>query len=238
MSNLSNWYCDVYDGSTKIASSGNVTSTSKTITLTDSTLINNMLARHPNDNSWTITVKYYCVSNGVTYTLTERTCTCSIAAGQYTPTFNNNNLSYEVKDSQSLNLTGSNKKVIKGISDILVTISPASPNGSASMVSYNANSGNSVGSTTNISSPTISLTNVTASSVTVQAVDSRTRTTSAAKNYDTFVDYFAPTILTASVNRIDGVSTNLSVNITGHYCYWSGLATTNIMEQIGLKTIS
>jgi len=234
-SNLSKWYCDVYDGSTKIASSGDVTSTSKTITLTNSTLINNMLARHHNDNSWTITVKYYCVSNGTTYTLTQRTCTCTIPSGQYTPTFSVNNLSYEVTDSQSLNLTGSNKKVIKGISDILVTISPASPNGSASMVSYNANSGNSTGSTTNISSPTISLNNVTANSVTVQAVDSRTRTTNATKNYDAFIDYFAPTISSASVNRIDGVSTNLAVNITGRYCNWSGLSTTNIIEQVSIQ---
>ena len=235
MSNLSYWYVYTYDGNTLLNDSGAIYSTSKTIDLTNATLINNMLARHSNDNYWNITFKYYCVSNGVTYTLTERSCICTIPEGQYTPTFNENNLSYEVADSQSLNLTGSNKKVIKGISDILVTISPASPNGSASMVSYNANSGNSIGSTTNISSPTISLTNVTASSVTVQAVDSRTRTTNAAKNYDTFVDYFAPTILTASVNRIDGVSTNLSVNITGHYCDWSGLATTNIMEQVSIQ---
>ena len=235
MSNLSYWYVHTYDGATLLNDSGAIYSTSKTIDLTNATLINNMLARHPNDNSWNITFKYYCVSNGVTYTLTQRTCTCTIPSGQYTPTFNENNLSYEVTDQQSLDLTGSNKKVIKGISDILVTISPASPNGSASMVSYNANSGNSVGSTTNIASPTISLTNVNGNSVTVQAVDSRSRTTNAAKNYDTFIDYFAPTILTASVNRIDGVSTNLVVNITGHYCDWSGLATTNIMEQVSIQ---
>ena len=235
MSNLSHWYVDVYDGSTRIAQSGNITSTSKVINLTNATLINQMLARHPNDNYWNITFKYYCVSNGVTYTLTERTCRCTIPDGQYVPTFNENNVSYEVTDQQSLNITGSNKKVIKGISDILITLTPASPNGSATMKSYNATSGNSTGSTTNTSSPTISLTNVSANSVTVQAVDSRNRTINTNKAYSTFIDYFSPTISSSAANRIDGVGTNLNVNITGKYCNWSGLSTTNIIEQVSIQ---
>lgn len=234
-SNLSYWYVHTYDGNTLLNDSGAIYSTSKTIDLTNATLINQMLARHPNENEWNITFKYYCVSNGVTYTLTQRTCKCVIPQGQYTPTFNENNVSYEVTDQQTLDLTGSNKKVIKGISDILVTVTPASPNGSATMKSYNATSGNSTGSTTNISTPTISLTNVNADSVTVQAVDSRNRTTNANKAFSTFIDYFAPIIINASINRIDGVSTNLAVNITGHYCDWSGLATTNIMEQVSIQ---
>lgn len=235
MSNLSYWYVHTYDGNTLLNESGAIYSTSKTIDLTNSTLINQMLARHPNDNSWNITFKYYCVSNGVTYTLTQRTCTCTIPSGQYTPTFNENNVSYEVTDQQTLDLTGSNKKVIKGISDILVTVTPASPNGSATMKSYNATSGNSTGSTTNIDTPTISLTNVNANAVTVQAVDSRNRTTNANKAFSTFIDYFAPIITSASINRIEGVGTNLVVNITGNYCDWSGLSTTNIMEQVSIQ---
>lgn len=235
MSNLSYWYVHTYDGNTLLNDSGAIYSTSKTIDLTNSTLINQMLARHPNENEWNITFKYYCVSNGVTYTLTQRTCKCVIPQGQYTPTFNDNNVSYEVTDQQTLDLTGSNKKVIKGISDITVNISPASPNGSASMVSYNATSGNSIGTTTNTSTPSINLTNVSADSVTVQAVDSRNRTTNVTKNYDTFIDYFAPVITSAAINRIDGVGSNLTVNITGHYCNWTGLATTNIMSQLSIQ---
>lgn len=235
MSNLSYWYVHTYDGNTLLNDSGAIDSTSKTIDLTNATLINQMLARHPNENEWNITFKYYCVSNGVTYTLTQRTCKCVIPQGQYTPTFNENNISYEVTDQQTLDLTGSNKKVIKGISDILVTVTPASPNGSATMKSYNATSGNSTGSTTNVDTPTISLTNVNADSVTVQAVDSRSRTTNANKAFSTFIDYFAPIITSASINRIDGVGTNLKVNITGNYCDWSGLSTTNIMEQVSIQ---
>ena len=235
MSNLSYWYVHTYDGNTLLNDSGAIYSTSKAIDLTNATLINQMLARHPNENEWNITFKYYCVSNGVTYTLTQRTCKCIIPQGQYTPTFNENNVSYEVTDQQTLDLTGSNKKVIKGISDILVTVTPASPNGSATMKSYNATSGNSIGSTTNIDTPTISLTNVSANSVTVQAVDSRNRTTNANKEFSTFIDYFAPIITNASINRIEGVGTNLAVNITGNYCNWSGLSTTNIMEQVSIQ---
>lgn len=235
MNNLSYWYVHTYDGNTLINDSGALYSTSTVIDLTNATLINQMLARHPNDNDWDITFKYYCVSNGTTYTLTQRTCKCIIPSGQYTPTFTDSNISYEVTDQQSLNLTGSNKKVIKGISDVLLTISPASPNGSSSISSYNATSGNSTGSTTNTSTPTISLTNVNANSVTVQAVDSRNRTTVANKAYSTFVDYFAPTITSTSINRIDGVGSNLKVNITGNYCNWSGLSTTNVIEQVSLN---
>lgn len=235
MNNLSYWYVHTYDDNTLLNDSGAIYSTSKTIDLTNSTLINQMLARHPNENEWNITFKYYCVSNEVTYTLTQRICKCVIPQGQYTPTFNENNVSYEVTDQQTLDLTGSNKKVIKGISDILVTVTPASPNGSATMKSYNATSGNSTGSTTNIDTPTISLTNVNAGSVTVQAVDSRNRTANANKAFSTFIDYFSPVITSASINRIDGVGTNLAVNITGNYCDWSGLSTTNIMEQVSIQ---
>ena len=235
MSNLSHWYVHTYDGNTLLNDSGAIYSTSKTIDLTNATLINQMLARHSNENEWNITFKYYCVSNGVTYALTQRTCKCVIPQGQYTPTFNENNVSYEVTDQQTLDLTGSNKKVIKGISDILVTLTPASPNGSATMKSYNATSGNSTGSTTNTSTPTISLTNVNADSVIVQAIDSRNRTTNTNKEFSTFIDYFAPIITSASINRIEGVGTNLAVNITGNYCNWSGLSTTNIMEQVSIQ---
>lgn len=235
MNNLSHWYVRTYDGDTLLNNSGAIYSTSKTIDLTNTTLINQMLARHPNENEWNITFKYYCVSNGVTYTLTQRTCKCIIPQGKYTPTFNANNVNYEVTDQQTLNLTGSNKKIIKGISDILVTLTPASPNGGAAMKSYTATSGNSTGNTTNVSTPKISLTNVSANSVTVQAVDSRNRTTSTNKAFSTFIDYFAPIITRASVNRIDGIGTNLIVNITGNYCNWSGLTTTNIMEQVSIK---
>lgn len=232
---LSKWFCDIYDGSTKIGSSGDVTTTSKTITLTDSTMINNMLSRHSSDNEWNITVKYYCVSNGTQYTLTERTCKCAIPSNSYLPTFNESNISYVVTDSQTNDLTGSNKKVIKGISDIKITCTKASPQGQATISKYTATSGTSTNTTTDTSSPVINLTNVTANSMSVQAIDSRNKSKSVTKYYDTFIDYFAPTLSSANIARADGVGANINVNLTGKYCNWSGLATTNAMQQVSLQ---
>lgn len=232
---LSKWFCDIYDGSTKIGSSGDVTTTSKTVTLTDSTMITNMLSRHSSDNEWNITVKYYCVSNGTQYTLTERTCKCAIPSNSYLPTFNESNISYIVTDSQTNDLTGSNKKVIKGISDIKVTCTKASPQGQATISKYTATSGTSTNTTTDTSSPVINLANVNANSMSVQAIDSRNKSKSVTKYYDTFIDYFAPTLSSANIARADGVGANINVNLTGKYCNWSGLATTNAMQKVSLQ---
>ena len=232
---LSKWFCDIYDGSTKIGSSGDVTTTSKTVTLTDSNMITNMLSRHSSDNEWNITIKYYCVSNGTQYSLTERTCKCAIPSNSYLPTFNESNISYIVTDSQTNDLTGSNKKVIKGISDIKVTCTQASPQGQATISKYTATSGTSTNTTTDTSSPVINLTNVNANSMSVQAIDSRNKSKSVTKYYDTFIDYFAPTLSSANVARADGVGANINVNLTGKYCNWSGLATTNAMQQVSLQ---
>lgn len=232
---LSKWFCDIYDGSTKIGSSGDVTTTSKTVTLTDSTMITNMLSRHSSDNKWNIKVKYYCVSNGTQYTLTERTCKCVIPSSSYLPTFNVNNVSYVVTDSQTNNLTGSNKKVIKGVSDIQVTCTQASPQGGASISKYTATSGTATNTTTNTGSPVMNLTNVTANSVSVQVIDSRNKSKSVTKSYDAFIDYFAPTLSSATIARVDGVGTNVNVSLSGKYCNWSGLSTTNVMQQVSLQ---
>ena len=232
---LSKWFCDIDDGSTKIGSSGDVTTTSKTVTLTDSTMITNMLSRHSSANDWNITVKYYCVSNGTQYTLTERTCKCVIPSSSYLPTFNESNVSYVVTDSTTNNLTGSNKKVIKGVSDIQVTCTQASPQGGATISKYTATSGTVTNTTTNTSSPVMNLTNVTANSVSVQVIDSRNKSKSVTKSYDAFIDYFAPTLSSATIARVDGVGANINVSLAGKYCNWSGLSTTNVMQQVSLQ---
>lgn len=235
MDYLSYWYTHIYDGNTLLKDSGGIYSASATQDLSNTDLVNGMLSRHPNENSWPITFYYWCVSNGITYQLTTRSCTCSIPTDSYKPIFNLDNVSYVVTDQQTLDLTGSNKKVIKGISDIRVTCTPASPQGYSSMSSYSAVSGNSSNSTNNTTSPTIDLYNVDSNSVVVQAIDSRNKSTGVTKNYDTFIDYFAPSITSAAITRVDGVAANLNVNITGKYCNWTGLATTNIMQQVSIQ---
>ena len=229
---LSKWYYKIYDGNTEIYSSPDITSTSHSAVIDSSTIINEMLNRHPNDNSWSLSVRFWIVSNGTTYELTQRSFTCTIPSGQYTPSFNTNNISYVVTDSLSNNITGSNQKVIKGISDIKVTCMAASPQGGSNMKSYNATSGSKTASTTNLSSIVMNLTDVDSSSVNVQAVDTRNRTTNATKSFAQYVEYSKVNISTSNITRYDGIGQNLIFNIVGSFYKWSGLAINNSIQAI------
>ena len=229
---LSKWYYKIYDGNTEIYSSPDITSTSHSAVIDSSNIVNGMLNRHSNDNSWSLSVRFWVVSNGTTYELTKRSFTCTIPSGQYTPSFNTNNISYVVTDSLSNNITGSNQKVIKGISDIQVTCTAASPQGGSSMKSYNATSGSKTASTTNLSSIVMNLTDVDSSSVTVQAVDTRNRTTNATKSFAQYVEYSKVNISTSNITRYDGIGQNLIFNITGSFYKWSGLAINNSIQAI------
>lgn len=229
---LSKWYYKIYDGNTEIYSSSDITSTSHSAVIDSSSIINGMLNRHSNDNSWSLSVRFWVVSNGTTYELTKRSFTCTILSGQYSPSFNTNNISYAVTDSLSNNITGSNQKVIKGISDIQVTCTAASPQGGSSMKSYNATSGSKTASTTNLSSIVMNLTDVDSSSVTVQAVDTRNRTTNATKSFAQYVEYSKVNISTSNITRYDGIGQNLIFNIVGSFYKWSGLAINNSIQSI------
>ena len=235
---LSGWYVIVKDGSTQVRSySGNKsTTTSKTYTLQGSDFTA-MLPRHTTTDNWNLTVQYKVISNGTTYTLTDRTFKCTIPAGQYLPTYNVNNLSYAVTDSKTLELNNNNAtKVIKGVSSVEITSTAASPQGSASMSSYIASSGTKQKSGTTTTAPIkISLDRVDGSSFSVQAVDSRNRSTTATKDYAAFIDYFAPIVDFANITRVDAIGTNININIVGRYMNWSGLATSNTIEQVSIQ---
>ena len=229
---LSKWYYKIYDGNTEIYSSPDITSTSHSAVIDSSSIVNRMLNRHSNDNSWSLSVRFWVVSNGTTYELTKRSFTCTIPSGQYAPSFNTNNISYIVTDSLSNNITGSNQKVIKGISDIQITCTAANPQGGSSMKSYNATSGSKTASTTNLSSIVMNLTDVDSSSVTVQAVDTRNRTTNATKSFAQYVEYSKVNISTSNITRYDGIGQNLIFNIVGSFYKWSGLAINNSIQVI------
>lgn len=235
ISYLSSWYIKIYDGTTLIRDGSNYPNQASSIsdywTIYDSDATA-MLPRHSSDNSWNLTAKFYVVSNGTTYELTQRSFTCTIPSGQYTPSFNTNNISYAVTDSLSNNITGSNQKVIKGISDIQITCTAASPQGGSSMKSYNATSGSKTVSTTNLSSIVMNLTDVDSSSVTVQAVDTRNRTTNATKSFSQYVEYSKVNISTSNITRNDGIGQNLIFNISGSFYKWSGLAINNSIQAI------
>ena len=229
---LSKWYYKIYDGNTEIYSSPDITSTSHSAVIDSSSIVNGMLNGHSNDNSWSLSVRFWVVSNGTTYELTQRSFTCTIPSGQYTPLFNTNNISYAVTDSLSNNITGSNQKVIKGISNIQITCTAASPQGGSSMKSYNATSGSKTASTTNLSSIVMNLADVDSSSVTVQAVDTRNRTTNVTKAFAQYVEYSKVNISTSNITRYDGIGQNLIFNITGSFYKWSGLAINNSIQSI------
>lgn len=235
---LSGWYVIVKDGSIQVRNySGNKSTTaSKTYTLQGSDFTA-MLPRHTTTNNWNLKVQYKVISNGTTYTLTDQTFKCTIPAGQYLPVYNVNNLSYAVTDSKTLELNNNNAtKVIKGISSVEITSTAASPQGSATMSSYIASSGTKQKSGTTTTAPIkISLDNVDGPSFSVQAIDSRNRSTTATKDYATFIDYFAPTVDSANITRVDAIGTNINVNIVGRYTNWSGLATSNTIEQVSIQ---
>ena len=235
---LSGWYVIVKDGSTQVRSYSGTQSTtaSKTYTLQGSDFTA-MLPRHTTTDNWNLTAEYKVISNGTTYTLTDQTFKCTIPAGQYLPVYNVNNLSYVVTDSKTLELNNNNAtKVIKGISSVEITSTAASPQGSAKMSSYIASSGTKQKSGTTTTAPIkISLDNVDGPSFSVQAIDSRNRSTTATKDYAAFIDYFAPTVDSANITRVDAIGTNINVNIVGRYTNWSGLATSNTIEQVSIQ---
>lgn len=235
---LSGWYVIVKDGSTQVRSYSGTQSTtaSKTYTLQGSDFTA-MLPRHTTTDNWDLTVQYKVISNGTTYTLTDKTFKCTIPAGQYLPTYNENNLSYAVTDSKTLGLNNNNKtKVIKGVSSVEITSTAASPQGSATMSSYIASSGTKQKSGTTTTAPIkISLDNVDGPLFSVQALDSRNRSTTATKKYAAFIDYFAPIVDSANIARVDAIGTNINVNIVGRYMNWSGLATSNTIEQVSIQ---
>ena len=217
---LSGWYVIVKDGDTLVRNYSGTKSTtaSKTYTLQSSDFTA-MLPRHTTTDNWNLTVQYKVISNGTTYTLTDRTFKCTIPEGQYLPTYNTNNLSYAVTDSKTLELNNNNPtKVIKGVSSVEITSTAASPQGSASMSSYIASSGTKQKSGTTTTAPIkISLDNVDGPSFSVQAVDSRNRSTTATKDYAAFIDYFAPIVDSANITRVDAIGTNININIVGRY---------------------
>lgn len=232
VSYLTKWICEIYDGSTKIKEDTNITTTSKEIDISASTIVSGMLSRHTSDNEWNLTYKFKVVSNGTTYNLTDRIAKITIPAGSYTPTYNASSVSYKVTNAASNDITGSNQKVIKGISDITYTIGAASPNGSSSMSRYIVSTGDKSVSVNSASSMSAAISAVSSKSFSVQAIDSRGRSTTVSKDYSTYVDYFKPTVTNYNIIRKDAIMANLVFNITGTFCNWSGLQVANTISAV------
>lgn len=233
---LSGWYIKVKDNTTTIidGTSSQSTLTSNQWTTSSADAVS-MLNRHSSDNNWTLDIEFYVVSNGVTYQLISKTCSCILPSGIYLPIYTDSNLSYEVLDSTSNNITGSNQKIIKGISNVRIHTTQASPQGGSSMSSYTATCGSKSGTSTSLSNTYIDLSSVDASSFSVQATDTRGRSISASKNYSTYIDYFSPYNTSINISRVDGIEPNVIINIAGKYMNWSNLSTTNTITQVSIQ---
>lgn len=235
MSNLEYWWYEVYDGSTKLGTSGNLKSTSGSCTINDGTKTTDMLSRHSSDNEWNLTYKFYCRSNGKDYTLTQRTAKCTIPKDSYLPSFNSNNISYEVTDQRTLDITGSSKKVIKGISSVKLKFTNASPNGQSSISKYTGSVGNGSYSVNAGQSNYFDFNNVEGDSYSIQVIDSRNKSATATGSYEAYINYSKPSITSANIVRDEGILANLKFNITGSFYKWSGLSTVNSIKSITYK---
>ena len=131
MSYITKWSCEVFDGTTKIKEDNDITTISKEIDISSTTIVNEMLARHSNDNEWNLTYKFKVVANDTIYNLEDKTAKIIIPAGSYTPTYDVSSISYKVTNALSNDITGSNQKIIKGISNVTYYIGEATPNGHA-----------------------------------------------------------------------------------------------------------
>lgn len=137
-----------------------------------------------------------------------------------------NNLSYQVSDSLSQTLTGGTAKVIKGISNVLVTNTTTKQiNDNSTASSYSFVASNMAGVTQSTNSYTFNslLGTIIRSIVT----DSRGYSTSLSQgaielNSSQFIDYFVPTINEGGLiaNRTEATSSTINWSVAG--IFWNG----------------
>lgn len=232
LNNISSYSVKVKDGTTTIKTVSGITTNNYEVTLTSEEL-NTILNNHPNDIIIQLNYEVTVISNSVSYGLNNPTGNMTIPDSLYKPTFTLAMIGYADQNAVSLALTGSNQKIIKGISNILFTLQPMTANGGANPVSYQINSG-SISNTGNHtgSAITILLNAVDAGNASITAIDSRGKTTTIPLTYSQFVDYAAPSIESINVRRSGGVTENLLFNVVGLFNNWSGLATSNSIQSI------
>ena len=77
---------------------------------------------------------------------------------------------------------------------------------------------------------------VSSKSYSVQATDSRNKSTTVIGDYSTFIEYVIPSFATNNTKRTDqGIGSNVNINATFSYYNWSGLAITNTITEVKYK---
>ena len=232
---ISAWSVSASDGSSTKTGTGS--GTECTVAVGDSSYVNSMLANHPNDSSWTMTYVVHLYSDGVYVGYITVYNTCSIPSSSYNPTFTSDKVTYEDVNSAITSITGNNQKIIKGYSNVRFTIKPMTPGTGASASKYKvtangtsqeaAHTGNNLQFTFN---------SVSSKSYSVQATDSRNKSTTVIGDYSTFIEYVIPSFATNNTKRTDqGIGSNVNINATFLYYNWSGLATTNTITEVKYK---
>ena len=232
---ISAWSVSASDGSSTKTGTGS--GTECTVAVGDSSYVNSMLANHPNDSSWTMTYVVHLYSDGVYVGYITVYNTCSIPSSSYNPTFTSDKVTYEDVNSAITSITGNNQKIIKGYSNVRFTIKPMTPGTGASASKYKvtangtsqeaAHTGNNLQFTFN---------SVSSKSYSVQATDSRNKSTTVIGDYSTFIEYVIPSFATNNTKRTDqGIGSNVNINSTFSYYNWSGLATTNTITEVKYK---
>lgn len=232
---ISAWSVSASDGSSTKTGTGS--GTECTVAVGDSSYVNSMLNNHPNDSSWTMTYVVHLYSDGVYVGSRTVYNTCSIPSSSYNPTFTSDKVTYEDVNSAITSITGNNQKIIKGYSNVRFTIKPMTPGTGASASKYKvtangtsqeaAHTGNNLQFTFN---------SVSSKSYSVQATDSRNKSTTVTGDYSTFIEYVIPSFTTNNTKRTDqGIGSNVNINATFSYYNWSGLATTNTITEVKYK---
>lgn len=136
------------------------------------------------------------------------------------PTFNN--FDYEDVNETTLSLTGNNKTIIKGYSDIKTTVkkeTKAVANKGATMSSYQLAIGAKQVTAPYQASTDANLTinGVDNNVMILYAIDSRGNSTPVQKNPATYIDYLAPVISELKISRENNISTSTRLIFSGTF---------------------
>jgi hypothetical protein len=209
------YFLDCPSGTRRLTS-GKTTDTSYTWTAAQ---ILSMLQYFPNSNSSSIKVGVITYGNSDYYS--EKVGTLNVVNSN--PTFSN--FVYEDTNSTTIALTGNNKTIIKGYSNVRATVSTANKavaqNG-ATMSKYRFVIGSSqvdvnYSSTANVQA---TINSVKSNIFTMYAIDSRGNSTPKQISPSTYIDYSAIAISKLEAIREDGIGSDVTLSFSGNI--WEG----------------
>lgn len=204
---------------TQIINYGTVTGTSKTVTPTASTIY----ALTPNSNTYKARYILTTTVNGTSYTnYKDFTFTVTNSNPTFSNfTFKNTNTTTYNGNKKLDDLTGSDQILVKGFSNVQVTISDANKaiaKNSATMKNYSMTIGTKSATNSNLTYPlTMSANAIDNSSIVVAAVDSRGNSTKVTKTatYKSYTDLVISSVSATRSNN--GVGSTVTINFNGSF---------------------